>query len=61
MKQVIHMSKCSYCGKKMEPGTGKVFAKSTGKAWWFCSKKCEKNFKMGRNPKNLTWIEKSRK
>jgi len=52
------MSKCSFCNKKFEQGTGKMFVKTTGKIFFFCSSKCEKNFILGRNPKRLGWTKK---
>jgi large subunit ribosomal protein L24e len=51
------MPKCSYCGEKMEPGTGTLFVKANGKTMWFCKKKCEKNFGLGRDSKNMRWIK----
>ncbi|MEM7826826.1 MAG: 50S ribosomal protein L24e [Candidatus Aenigmatarchaeota archaeon] len=53
------MPKCSFCSKRIEIGRGKLFIKTTGKSFWFCSSKCEKNFALGRNPKRLGWIKKS--
>ncbi len=48
--------KCSFCGKNIPPGTGKIFVKKTGKKYFFCSKKCEKNLlKLGRKPSNVKW------
>jgi large subunit ribosomal protein L24e len=51
---------CSYCNQKIEPGTGLMLAKTTGKTFWFCSRKCEKNFSMGRDSKKRTWITKKK-
>lgn len=53
------MAKCSFCGKKIPPGTGKMFVKATGKIYWFCGSKCEKNFMLGRNPKKVKWVRKN--
>lgn len=44
----------------MEPGTGMMFVKTTGKVFWFCSKKCERNFRMGRDSKDRKWIKKKK-
>jgi len=47
---------CSFCGKEIEPGTGKMFIKKDGSILYFCSSKCEKNMlKLGRIPKYITW------
>ena len=54
------MPVCSYCSSKMEAGTGKMFVKTTGKVYWFCSTKCERNFNMGRDSKNMNWIRKEK-
>lgn len=55
------MPNCSFCEKKIETGTGMMFVKATGKVFWFCSKKCEKNYNMGRVSKKMNWIRKEKK
>ncbi len=46
------MHKCSYCGKEIPRGTGKMFVKNDGTVYYFCSKKCEVHFfRRGRKPK----------
>jgi large subunit ribosomal protein L24e len=42
-------------------GIGKMLILKSGTVRYFCSKKCEKNWKMGRNPKNIKWTKISRK
>jgi len=54
---VVARRKCSYCGARIEPGTGLMFVKNDGTILWFCSSKCFKLFKMGRDPKRLPWTE----
>ncbi len=50
------MADCSFCGKDIEKGTGKMFVKKDGKVFWFCSTKCEKNlFKLKRVPRTTKW------
>ena len=52
------MVKCSFCNKSIVKGTGKLFIKKTGKMFYFCSNKCEKNmFKLGRKADNLKWTK----
>lgn len=53
------MASCSFCGEKMEKGTGKMFVYKTGKILHFCSSKCEKNLlKLKRKARNLKWTKK---
>ncbi|MBI4895357.1 MAG: 50S ribosomal protein L24e [Candidatus Aenigmarchaeota archaeon] len=50
------MSKCSFCNKDLERGTGSIVIKKDGKILYFDSKKCEKNLiKLGRDPKRFKW------
>ncbi|MCD6215445.1 MAG: TRASH domain-containing protein [Candidatus Aenigmarchaeota archaeon] len=49
------MVNCSFCGKKIERGSGKMVVKNSGKIFYFCSSKCEKNLlKLKRAPKKLS-------
>jgi large subunit ribosomal protein L24e len=48
--------KCSFCSKTIKTGTGKMFVKNDGTIYYWCSKKCEKNFGMGRSSKKVKWI-----
>ena len=53
--------KCTFCGKTIKMGTGKIYVKQDGKIFYFCSSKCEKNMiKLGRKPVNVGWTEKHR-
>ncbi|MEB3773914.1 MAG: 50S ribosomal protein L24e [Desulfurococcales archaeon] len=48
---------CSYCGRRIEPGTGLMFVTRRGDILWFCSSKCYKNFmKLRRRPDRQEWI-----
>jgi len=52
------MAKCSFCGKNIEKGTGKIFVYVTGKKEYFCSSKCEKNLlKLKRKPSKFKWTK----
>ena len=52
------MAVCSFCGKVIEKGTGKMFVFKTGKINWFCSRKCEKYLlKLGRKPSRFKWTK----
>jgi len=56
------MAKCSFCGRNIERGTGKMFVRKTGAVLWFCSRKCEKNMlKLKRLPRNTKWTEAAKK
>ncbi len=50
--------KCSFCSTQIEKGTGKMFVQSTGKIFYYCSRKCEKNQqKLKRDPRNFKWAQ----
>jgi len=52
------MARCTFCGKVIPKGTGKMYVKVDGKILNFCSNKCEKNMlKLRRKPRNLKWTE----
>lgn len=54
----MEVNKCSFCGDKLESGTGKMFVKRDGTIFYFCSSKCEKNLlKLKRNPKKTKWTK----
>ncbi|MEM2866440.1 MAG: 50S ribosomal protein L24e [Candidatus Hadarchaeales archaeon] len=53
--------RCSFCGGKVAPGTGTMFVRRDGSLLYFCSSKCERNFKLGRRPDWTRWTEKYRK
>lgn len=53
---MVERRKCTFCGKEIEPGTGKIFAKKDGVVWHFCSSKCQKNMlKLKRIPRKVRW------
>lgn len=50
------MSKCSFCGKEIEKGTGLIYVKKDGKVLYFDGSKCEKNMiKLKRKPRKTKW------
>lgn len=52
------MPKCSFCGKELERGTGKMLVLNSGKINHYCSNKCEKNeLKLKRKPITTPWTE----
>ncbi len=52
---MVDTKKCSFCGKQMEPGTGKMLVKKDGSIQYYCSTKCENNSKLGRIPRLTKW------
>jgi len=53
--------KCSFCGGRVEPGTGLMFVQRDGSVLFLCSSKCERNLELGRKPHRVKWTERSRK
>ncbi|MFP3230245.1 MAG: 50S ribosomal protein L24e [Caldisphaera sp.] len=50
---------CSFCGRSIEPGTGRMYIGLRGEILWFCSSKCYKNsIKLSRKPRELKWVTK---
>jgi len=47
---------CDYSGQEIEPGTGTMYVKNDGTVLWFADAKCEKNYLMGREPRDLEWV-----
>lgn len=53
---------CSFCGDEIEPGTGKMYVKTDGTVFNFCSSKCQKNMlDLGRVPRRTRWSSKYEK
>lgn len=56
------MAKCTFCGRLIPQGTGKMYVKSDGRIYDFCSMKCEKNLiKLNRKPRETKWTVEYRK
>jgi large subunit ribosomal protein L24e len=53
--------KCSFCGRRIDPGTGLMFVRRDGSVLFFCLSKCERNFRLGRKAHRVRWTERSRK
>jgi len=52
---------CTFCGEKIEPGTGKMYVRKDGSIFYFCSSKCQNNYRLGRVPRRVEWTEAGRK
>ena len=56
------MAKCSFCGKNIEKGTGKMYVKTDGRIFYFCSSKCQKNLlKLRRVGRTTRWTDRFQK
>ncbi|MEK6918599.1 MAG: 50S ribosomal protein L24 [Nanoarchaeota archaeon] len=51
------MVKCSFCGKEYEVPFGLTEFDVTGHTRYYCSSKCRKNFKMGRESDRVKWTD----
>jgi len=53
---------CTFCGSNIARGTGKMYVKTDGRIFYFCSSKCEKNLiKLGRIPRKIRWTAEHRR
>jgi large subunit ribosomal protein L24e len=49
---------CTFCGREISRGTGKMYVKKDGTVYNFCSTKCEKNLlKNKRKTMKVRWTE----
>lgn len=53
--------KCSFCGKPISKGTGKIISTKSGGILYICSSKCEKNIALKRKPMKTKWTQKHQK
>ncbi|MEA3142928.1 MAG: large subunit ribosomal protein L24e [Thermoplasmata archaeon] len=52
------MTNCSFCGKAIEAGTGKLYIKRDATTYHFCTKKCQINqIGLGRVNRHVKWTE----
>ncbi len=50
------MPRCTFCGRDIEKGTGKMLIHNSGKIDYLCSRKCDKNMnKLQRSPLKVRW------
>ncbi|SDZ85168.1 large subunit ribosomal protein L24e [Haloplanus vescus] len=48
---------CDYSGEEIEPGTGTMYVKKDGSILHFKDSKAEKNYFLGREPRDLEWTQ----
>ncbi len=58
---MVEKRTCDYTGEEIEPGTGIMYVQSDGTVLHFVDSKAEKNFKLGREPRDLEWTEDGRR
>ncbi|NLV06618.1 eL24 family ribosomal protein [Haloarcula rubripromontorii] len=58
---MVRFRTCDYTGEEIEPGTGIMLVLNNGEVLNFKDSKAEKNWRMGRDPTDLEWTQKSRK
>ncbi|MFC4438391.1 MULTISPECIES: 50S ribosomal protein L24e [Natrialbaceae] len=57
---MVEKRTCDYTGEEIEPGTGIMYVRNDGTILHFVDSKAEKNYKLGREPRDLEWTEAGR-
>ncbi|QCC47162.1 50S ribosomal protein L24e [Halobellus limi] len=57
---MVETRTCDYTGEEIEPGTGTMLVKKDGTILHFKDSKAEKNYRLGREPRDLEWTEAGR-
>jgi len=52
---------CSFCKREYKIPKGLTIFTFDGKKLHFCSSKCQRNFKLKRDPKKVNWVRKKKK
>jgi len=57
---MIETKKCSFCGRIIDPGTGKMYVKKDGTVYNFDTNRCYKNMIiLKRVPRTTLWTQKA--
>ncbi|VDN01148.1 unnamed protein product [Thelazia callipaeda] len=51
----MKLETCVYSGYKIYPGHGKRLVRADGKVQIFLNKKCQRSYKLKRNPRDIPW------
>jgi large subunit ribosomal protein L24e len=54
------MPTCSFCKKNFKEPRGLTVYGFDGKPMYYCSSKCRRNIKLGRDPKKVNWVKKGK-
>ena len=57
---MVEKRTCDYTGEEIEPGTGIMYVRNDGTVLHFVDSKAEKNYKLGRESRDLEWTEEGR-
>ncbi|ARS90874.1 50S ribosomal protein L24e [Natrarchaeobaculum aegyptiacum] len=57
---MVEKRTCDYTGEEIEPGTGIMYVQNDGTVLHFVDSKAEKNYKLGREPRDLEWTAEGR-
>jgi large subunit ribosomal protein L24e len=58
---MVELHNCSFCKKKIEPGSGIMHIMKDGIIYYFCSSKCRKNLlNLKRIPRKVDWVRKAK-
>ncbi|MFC6989185.1 50S ribosomal protein L24e [Haloplanus sp. GCM10025708] len=52
---MVEKRTCDFSGDEIEPGTGTMFVRTDGTILHFKDSKAEKNYFLGREPRDLEW------
>ncbi|WP_252699056.1 50S ribosomal protein L24e [Natronosalvus vescus] len=58
---MVEKRTCDYTGEDIEPGTGIMYVRNDGTVLHFVDSKAEKNYKLGREPRDLEWTAEGRR
>jgi large subunit ribosomal protein L24e len=52
---MVEKRTCDFSGEEIEPGTGTMYVKNDGTILHFKDSKAEKNYFLGREPRDVEW------